>query len=421
MSAGSHFKVLTEFIAETGGVPIESVLMHPLFANALRAELPSLIECLVSPLSICLLTKWLFDESMIDRPDFVPISRICIQLLTSPSQELLIPFATSEILSQMMFDFLKSESSANPLLCGFLSRILIVHVRFGQLGFFEQHPDACDLLLSRIQSTGIQDLIVFVGATQPAAFQDLALILSLTEIAITNPALSDATLSVVLEIWDNIDENDELFTTFCDEKVLHNLIQFSLNSKSYRLAADLMELVSRVIDADSTWISVLQDFEQELTPRPGNLHLSVFLLGHMDLDPADLFALYFEPDACPHFHDHCASVMSEMSSDQLAEVARLPGFLPRIIDLYGKEGWCPHMLTVILAFVFLLTETGFYDEKWEAFIGVVNPLVDVLTSPYGGLPPGWQEGEVEDPLAGDDAEDEEEEAGEGGAAAGLVC
>ena len=378
---------LSSALCERPKLPIETILVHPDFQGSVRLEFEPLLKRLKQKKSIREMSKWCFREEQISHADFSRISRIVVDLFTSPVQKVFTMFADSESLADAMFEFLTSKASFNALLCGFFGRILTQQVRWGNCRLFELHEETGQLLISRISSLAIQDLLVVIATNSWATLKNADFLKKLSEYAIYDDELADSAISTIVHLYDSIVDEGDVFSGFIDRAFLSNLVAYCFTSKSSLLVNDVMEIVTHVVEVQPNFLDIIKEHRAKFLLQPGNINImSVATIPLLVPDYLEVFALFFEPDAFKELHQYCTQVLPMLGPQDVIEIALIPHFIEKLVACWETEKWCHHMTQLAVAFARILPKcTTFRDDDWDAFMeGSFSQLLEVLDSPFGG-------------------------------------
>lgn len=378
---------LSSSLSERPKLPIESILVHTEFQKAVRLESEPLLKRLRQKKSIRQMSKWVFEETQIPDPNFTRISRIVVDLFTSPVQKVFAMFAESEALADAMFDFLTSKASFNPLLCGFFARILTQQVRWGNCRLFEMHEETGPLLITRIGSLAIQDLLLVIATNSWETLRNANFLEKLSEYAIYDDQLADSAIATIVHLYDSIVDEGEVFSGFIDRNFVSNLITFCFTSKSALLVNDVMEIITHVIEVQPNFLDLIKQHRQKFLLQPGNINImSVATIPLLVPDYLEVFALFFEPDSFKELHQYCTQVLPMLDPHDVIEIALIPQFIEKLVACWETENWCCHMTQIAVAFARILPKLEtFNNDTWDRFMqGSFSELLEVLDSPFGG-------------------------------------
>ena len=402
-----NFSELLDLVASSPNS--DDVFKHPLLNDALRDELKPLLDYFTTDAAIDRLADWCFDASSMSKPDFNAMSRISVKLFTSAIPRVFEIFLHSTRLAQRLHEFLESDASTNPLLCGFFSRVMGQQVRWGDPKMFEQYDDVGALLLRRINVLAIQELIVLIGSKpELRVFKDCQLIYELTKIALQEEEDAGCAFAII-QLYDNLSDESPVFEQFFMKEVVVNMVELCLKTSSIIAASDVIDIVSQIVEMDQSLYSVVDVYKPKLLV-PGVINqCTAGALRMFSLQVLEPFTLYFEPRGYIFVHYYCSQLLGELRTQDIIELAQSPNFLDRLMDCFGTPKWCPHMTHLSITFMHVLERCeNFHYDRWSAFVqNSLSDMAKALDAPFGGPVPA--RGVCDDSDYASEEEEEEED------------
>ena len=387
-------------LIEAGPNP-DDVFRHELLNDALRDECAPLLAYLGTDAAVDRLASWCFDLSMMTDPNFNAMSRLSVKLFTSGIPRVFEIFLHSARLAEHLHDFLASDASTNPLLCGFFSRVMGQQVRWGDPQLFKQYDDIGTLLLRRLNVLAIQELIVTVGSKpELPVFKDCELVYELTKLALQEGDDAGGAFTII-QLYDNLSDDSPVFEQFFAKPVVQNLLELCLVTKSIIASSDVIDIVSQLVEMDESLYPVVDEYKPRLLV-PGVINqCTAGALRMFTLQVLEPFTLFFEPRGYIFVHYYCSQLLAEMRNQDIIELAQSGNFLDQLMDCFGTPKWCPHMTHLSITFIRVLERCeDFHYDRWSQFVeNQLSDLVKALDAPFGGPVP-------EPGACGDDDDDD---------------
>jgi len=389
MSEASFETIISLIRSDT--TKIEDILTHTEFNKFIRTENPILLEFLSKKSTILEMSSFCFSLDKISSLDNEQITIGAINVFTSSVAKVFLIFLRSSVFAKVLHDFLKSDSSLNPRLCGYFLRILSQQIRWGNSEFFLINNDIGELLIKRMQNLAIQELIVLIASRHTLnVFSKINLPFELSRIALLNNEDSGAAISLLVQLYDNLSDESPILKQFFNDNVVSNIIEISCTNKSQLVSSDCMNVVRNMVELGFGVESIIGKWTDKLLITQNNINvLSVSAIHILNVNFIDIFKLFFEPNSCSLLHNACSQILINLNVNDIENILLIENFVDKLIMCHGTDKWCPHMMQVSIVFSKNPCQCKcLQTSEWRAFVkAYLIPVLTVLENQYGGPMP----------------------------------
>lgn len=366
------------------------VLLSPELIPEMRTENEKLIKYLEQDSIITELAEWCFTTKHQSNPRFNEISEIGVSVLLFSSISMTHFLLQNNSLAEVLHNFLLSDDSKNPKLCGNFTRVISEQIKWGVPLLFINYGDSQKLLLNILDILAIRDLITSLVLSKYEIINSHKLIDDLCILA-DNKSNADALYLLVSIFKASIfDFNTEFFE---NNNVLSHLIKAAIKTSSPVLQFDIFNCISQI----DFYPEIIDDpkVKEKITINEYNINeLTIAAIDVLQIPLENLINLFFAKNATEHLHQKIISKIELMSLNELIEIANIPNFINNIINAYGTDDWCPHCLQIVVS----LSQVDKYckplkSKKWKTFVhSNLLQLLKILKHEYGGhIPSGYEE------------------------------
>ncbi|OHT06140.1 hypothetical protein TRFO_25923 [Tritrichomonas foetus] len=327
------------------------------------------------------LAEWCFSTKHLEHPKFFEYSKTAINIFVAASSKN-PDFLKNRILLNFFHTFLKEDDSLNHRLTGLFSRLYIDQI--DNLSFlFEQFDDFGFLLVNRIDSLGIQDLLVEFVKKGKIPYQ-CNLILSELLCSLQN---NDNACLTICRIYKGIPRNSPTYSQFTTQSTVGILVDAAISTPSCYTMSELISVVVDICYVCPSAKVFTEEQESLLLLTPENVTpLSIEAIDLFYNTFSSLFALFFVDE---RIHHKLMQKFQLITDDALAEVASIPGFIETLINAHEDGRWCPHCEKVALVLgASNLMVDELETEEWQIFYNdhFLHKL-EILNNEYGGTTP----------------------------------
>ena len=326
------------------------------------------------------LMEWCFSTKHITDENFNEFSQAAIATIISTSNKIPDLLKNRNLLN-FFISFLKSEDSKNFRLAGYFSRLFLEQLdAFSYI--FEQFDNFAFFLVSRIQSIGIQDLIVEFVKCGKIPFQCRVLIAEIASIARNS---TDCSASLTLcRIYKTIPRNSQSYQEFNSPSMVNTLADAAINSKSPFVINELISVVTDIVYLNpslkhftESQVTVMKLTKDNITP------ISIEAVDIFYNSICDLFEFFFLDE---RLHGKLIQKFQMITDDSLIEIAQIPNFIENLIKVYGTDKWCPHCekVAIELGAINLNCEELQSEEWLNFFDDYIAEKLNILNNTYGG-------------------------------------
>lgn len=312
-----------------------------------------------------------------------------LTIFTSNQPVIFQLFNSSALLADLLHKFLESPASWNSRLVGHFSRIVIPQIRFGVPILFSKYSDVIDLLMQRFYLIGVQEIILTVATRQQSSlFDNYPLVPKLIEMLSGNDEMAAA--SVLIDLYDQLDEKSPTFIAFRSPDVINAILGFCERHPNSVETVDFVDILSLLLELGVEFPRMSQHQLSRMTISPQNItQYSISAISLLSPSFNPVFDHVFCDKACPSLHGMLLQVITTIDPAELSKYLDSTSFLDDLIDTYGTDKWCRHFNILCISLVAeKLDCKATQTERWKQFVGEhIQPLISVLSDPFGGPTP----------------------------------
>lgn len=360
----------------------EEILSSGQLHQALNTHFHPIFQSVAQTNILNKLLEWGFSTKFINDPKFNEYSNAAISIFCSAATNN-PEFLKNKFLLSFLYNFFLSKDSENQRLTGHFSRLFMNNLDCLSY-FIGQYNKLPSLLISRIESYGIQNLIVAFVKKGDDLYQYHTFIYELSCIANTSDAASLTLCSIYRALPK---DSNPIRKEFFSHSLILQLADAAIATKSCFIQAELAYVISDLISIDPTLNDFTSDQISFLKLTKNNITtLSIECMDIFYHSNSELFQFFFLDE---RLHHKLIKMIQITSEKQLIEIAKIPDFVDTLIDSYGTDKWCSHCSKIAIEFGSLsLSCKELQTDRWLSFCKQhVDESIQILSSEYGGKTP----------------------------------
>ena len=386
----SNFEILTNLL-KSDDCKLINVLGRNDFTQAIRSELNIVLEFLSKETTIKELCEWCFSINKMNDEYYNHYSISSMNIFTSSVPKLFIIFLRNKSFAEYLYNFLISNNSDNPRLCGHFLRVLSQQIRWGNSLFFSTYTDIDKYLILKIKNLAIQELIVLIASKSSYnLFKNQNLILNLSKKSLIKDEFQYPSISLLIQLYDTLGDESPILSEYLNSEVIKNLFEICCTINSNLISTDIMNIIIDLLEFGIDLSHYLNKWNNFLTITKNNINpLTVSAISITKPHFLNLFSLFFEENSCHYLHHFLSQLILQLQISDLEELIKFPNFINKIINSFNTKDWCPHLLQITI-----ILHRTFNDNKnlktneWILFINKkINPKLEILEKNYGGQIP----------------------------------
>lgn len=365
---------------------LKEILTHKQLPQALSSSYHPLFQFVVQNETMIELLEWCLSTKHINEDRFTPTSNAAMSIILAAISKQ-SHFLTTKFIQDYLLNFLKSDDSKNDHLVGYFSSLFLPSKfdKYNQFDsfaeFFQISEDLPSLLISRIDSYAMQQLIIEFVSSDQYVNQSFLLINELRSIL----TVSDSACHTISAIYKQLSKQSSLFSQISTLYFLDSLIEAFFCMESSFTQFELASTVSDLLHLFPSLILSLSDSQIRLCKLTADniTTLSIQCIDAFYHSNSEAFQFFFLDE---RIHHKLMQRFQFISNDQLFSVAKIPDFVNTLIDMYENGQWCPHCLKIAVEFGAMNYKPDeLLEKRWCDFYDEnIAKKLDILNNEFGG-------------------------------------